>query len=146
MVSIRNSESSQCCDEARPEWDGYGNILLARYYVPVANISWRVGQLAAQRGWGAKRLAEEADLDQKTVRNILAGRATRVDLNTIAQLSRALGVGPGSLWDVGPEASGAWERTAGTAGEALPGELEQVLAGGWPEPVDPALERALRSP
>ena len=124
----------------------YGDILPFRYNVPVAKIAWRVGQLATQRGWGAKQLAEEADLDQKTVRNILAGRATRVDLNTIAQLSRALGVGPGSLWDVGPEASGAWERTAGAAGEAQPAELEQVLADEWPEPVDSALERALRTP
>jgi len=109
-------------------------------------LSWRVEQLAAQRGWGARQLAEEAELDQKTVRNILAGRATRVDLNTIAQLSRALGVGPGSLWEVEPGASGAWERTAGAAGDAHAGELEQVLAGKWPESIDPALERALRSP
>lgn len=112
----------------------------------MSKISWRVEELAAQRGWGARRLAEESGLDQKTVRNILAGRATRVDLSTIAQLSQALGVGPGSLWDIGPKASGAWERTAGAAGEAPPGELERVLAGEWPEPVEPALERALRSP
>jgi DNA-binding Xre family transcriptional regulator len=112
----------------------------------MTKISWRVEQLATQRGWGAGRLAEEAGLDPKTVRNILAGRATRVDLNTIAQLSRALGVGPGSLWEVGPEASGAWERTAGAAGDARPGELERVLVGDWPELADPALERALRSP
>jgi len=112
----------------------------------MTKISWRVERLAAQRGWGPKELAAEAGLDQKTVRNILAGRATRVDLNTIAQLSRALGVAPGSLWDVGPEASGAWEKTAGAAGDAQTGELEQVLAGAWPEPLDPALERVLRSP
>jgi|SRR4249919_2695751 len=111
----------------------------------MTKISWRVGQLAAQRGWGAGRLAEEAGLDPKTVRNILAGRATRVDLNTIAQLSQALGVGPGSLWEVEPGAR-AWERTAGVAGDAQPGELERVIAGDWPERVDPALERALRSP
>jgi DNA-binding Xre family transcriptional regulator len=109
-------------------------------------ITWRVEQLAAQRGWGARQLAEEAGLDQKTVRNILAGRATRVDLNTIAQLSRALGVGPGSLWDVGAEPSRAWERTAGSAGEARSGELDDVLAGRWAEQLDPALERSLRSP
>lgn len=109
-------------------------------------ITWRVEELAAHRGWGARRLAEAAGLDQKTVRNILAGRATRVDLNTIARLSRALGVGPGSLWDVGPDTTGAWERTAGSAGEARPGELDEVLAGHWSEETDPALERALRSP
>src|SRR6188472_4316166 len=96
-------------------------------------ITWRVEELAAQRGWGARRLAEVAGLDQKTVRNILAGRATRVDLNTIARLSRALGVGPGSLWDVGPDMVGAWESTAGSAGEAMPGELDEVLAGRWSE-------------
>jgi DNA-binding Xre family transcriptional regulator len=108
-------------------------------------ITWRVEELAAQRGWGARQLAEETGLDQKTVRNILAGRATRVDLNTIARLSRALGVGPGSLWDVDPSSNGAWERTAGAAGEATPAELDEVLSGRWPEP-DPALERALRAP
>lgn len=109
-------------------------------------IAWRVEELAAQRGWGARRLAEETGLDQKTVRNILAGRATRVDLNTIAQLSRALGVGPGSLWDLGADPARAWERTAGSAGEARPGELDDVLAGNWSEQTDSALERALRSP
>ena len=109
-------------------------------------IFWRVGELTAQRGWNARQLAEEAGLDQKTVRNILAGRATRVDLNTIARLSQALKVGPGSLWDVDSDSTGAWERTAGSAGEAGPGELDEVLAGGWSERTDPALERALRSP
>jgi DNA-binding Xre family transcriptional regulator len=109
-------------------------------------ITWRVEELASGRGWGARRLAEEAGLDQKTVRNILAGRATRVDLNTIARLSRALGVGPGSLWDLGPDAAKAWERTAGAAGEARPGELDAVLTGSWSEQTDPGLERALRSP
>jgi DNA-binding Xre family transcriptional regulator len=112
----------------------------------MSQMTWKVGELAAQRGWGARRLAEETGLDQKTVRNILAGRAKRVDLNTIAQLSRALGVGPGSLWDIGPDATVVWERTAGSAGEARPGELVEVLAGRWSEETDPALERALRSP
>jgi DNA-binding Xre family transcriptional regulator len=112
----------------------------------MAQINWRVEELATQRGWGARQLAEETGLDQKTVRNILAGRATRVDLNTIARLSRALGVGPGALWDLDPSSTGAWERTAGSAGEARPGELDEVLAGGWSEWTDPALERALRAP
>jgi len=111
----------------------------------MSQITWRVEELATQRGWGARQLAEETGLDQKTVRNILAGRATRVDLNTIARLSRALGVGPGALWDVDPDSIGAWERTAGSAGEATPRELDEVLAGGWAEP-DPALERAQRAP
>jgi DNA-binding Xre family transcriptional regulator len=109
-------------------------------------ITWRVEELAAQHGWGVKQLAEETGLDQKTVRNIFAGRATRVDLKTIARLSRALGVGPGSLWDLDPDSTGAWERTAGAAGEAIAGELDEVLAGNWPEQIDPAMERALRAP
>lgn len=109
-------------------------------------IAWRVEEIAAQRGWGARELAEEAGLDQKTVRNILNGRATRVDLNTIARLSRALAVGPGALWDLEPDPATAWAKTAGSAGEARPGELDEVLAGRWPESLDPALERALRSP
>ena len=109
-------------------------------------ITWRVEELAAQHGWGVSRLAEETGLDPKTVRNIYAGRATRVDLKTIARLSRALGVGPGSLWEMDPNSTGAWERTAGAAGEARSGELENVLAGTWPEQLDPGLERALRSP
>jgi DNA-binding Xre family transcriptional regulator len=112
----------------------------------MSTIAWRVEELAAQRGWGARRLAEEAGLDPKTARNILAGRATRVDLSTIERLSRALGVGPGSLWDLGPESTGAWQRTAGAAGEGTRAELEEVLAGEWSERTDPALERALRSP
>jgi len=110
----------------------------------VPQIVWRVEELAAQRGWGARQLAEEAGLDQKTVRNILAGRATRVDLNTIARLSQALGVGPGSLWDLDGDPASAWKSTAGSAGEARPGELDDVLAGSWSEETDPALERALR--
>jgi DNA-binding Xre family transcriptional regulator len=109
------------------------------------SIVWRVGELAEQRGWSARRLAEEAGLDEKTVRKILAGRATRVDLNTIARLSRALGVGPGSLWDLGSDPSQAWESTAGSAGEAQAAELDEVLSGLWSERNDPALERAVRS-
>jgi DNA-binding Xre family transcriptional regulator len=112
----------------------------------MATITWRVEELAARRGWSARRLAEEAGLDQKTVRNILGGRATRVDLKTIARLSRALGVGPGSLWQVGPDPAQTWEQTAGSAGEARPGELDEVLAGTWSEQTDPGLERALRLP
>jgi DNA-binding Xre family transcriptional regulator len=112
----------------------------------MVQITWRVEQLAAQRGWSARQLAEAAGLDQKTARNIIAGRATRVDLDTIGRLAEALGVGPGSLWDLEPDIAGVWQRTAGAAGEARPDELEDVLAGRWSEETDPALERALRAP
>lgn len=119
------------------------NIPPRRHDAPMP-ISWRVEELAKQRGWGARQLAEEAGLDEKTVRNIIAGRATRVDLGTIDRLSRALGVGPGSLWETGDGPAAAWARTAGAAGEARNEELEEVLAGDWPDAPDPALERALR--
>lgn len=111
----------------------------------MAKMSWRVEELAARRGWGARQLAEETGLDQKTVRNILTGRATRVDLTTIEQLSRALEVGPSLLWDMGSDSTAAWEKTAGAAGAATQDELDEVLAGEWPEWADPGLERALRS-
>jgi DNA-binding Xre family transcriptional regulator len=112
----------------------------------MSQIAWKVEELAARRGWNARRLAETTGLDRKTVRNILSGRATRVDLNTIARLSRALEVGPGALWDLQPDPAQAWAKTAGSAGEAAPGELDEVLAGGPSERTDPALERAVRSP
>jgi DNA-binding Xre family transcriptional regulator len=109
-------------------------------------IEWRVDELAARKGWGARELAERAGVDEKTARNILAGRATRVDLETIARLCAALGVPAGPLWrDAGAATDRrAWDETAGAAGVARPGELDTVLAGGWDETPDPALERATR--
>ncbi|MGH2854570.1 MAG: helix-turn-helix domain-containing protein [Solirubrobacteraceae bacterium] len=112
----------------------------------MTTITWRVAELAARRGWGARQLAEAAGLDQKTVRNILAGRATRVDLETIARLSDTLEVAPGALWMSRPDPARAWMSTAGAAGQGEPGELEEILAGSRSEYVDSGLERALRSP
>lgn len=109
-------------------------------------IKWRVDELAARKGWSARQLAQRAGVDEKTARNILAGRATRVDLETIARLAAALGVPAGPLWrdaDLGPDPR-AWEETAGAAGTARPGELDAVLGGAWDETSDPALERATR--
>jgi DNA-binding Xre family transcriptional regulator len=114
--------------------------------VSMATITWRVAELAAHRGWGARQLAQAAGLDEKTVRNILAGRATRVDLETIARLSSTLEVSPGALWMSQPDPAEAWARSAGAAGRATPDELEQVLAENRSEYADPGLERALRSP
>lgn len=110
------------------------------------SIKWRVGELAARKGWGARQLAEQAGLDEKTARNIIAGKATRVDLETIARLSAALGVWPGPLWTETQTGSDevSWEQTAGAAGPARPGELDAVLGGAWQETTDPALERASR--
>jgi DNA-binding Xre family transcriptional regulator len=112
----------------------------------MTTIAWRVGELAAQRGWNTPRLAQATGLDEKTVRNIVAGRATRVDLDTIARLAGALGVKPGALWLIRPDPADAWNASAGSAGRGQPGELEQALAGDSSEHSDPALERALRSP
>ena len=110
------------------------------------SIKWRVGELAARKGWGARQLAERAGLDEKTTRNIIAGKATRVDLETIARLSAALGVWPGPLWAESQQGPGEvwWKETAGAAGPARPGELDAVLGGVWEDSTDPALERATR--
>ncbi|MGA8355178.1 MAG: helix-turn-helix transcriptional regulator [Solirubrobacteraceae bacterium] len=111
----------------------------------MTTIAWRVGQLAEQRGWSVRRLADAAGLDEKTVRNIIAGRATRVDLDTIARLSSTLEVTPGALWATEPDPHEAWLSAAGVAGQAQPGELDEVLAGSQPETLNAALERATRS-
>ena len=107
-------------------------------------IRWRVHELAARKGWGARQLAEQAGVDEKTARNILAGRATRVDLDTIARLATALGVTPGPLWR--EVAAGhnqrRWEDSAGAAGVARPGELDAVLGDVGADEPDPALLRA----
>lgn len=110
-------------------------------------IEWRVDELAARKGWTARQLAERAGVDEKTARNILAGRATRVDLETIARLSAALGVTAGPLWRDRASAADprAWDETAGVAGTARPGELDGVLGAGWSEATDPGLERGTRS-
>ena len=112
----------------------------------MATIAWRVDELAARRGWGSRELAREAGLDEKTVRGILTGRASRVDLRTIARLAEALGVTPGALWRTDLNRRAAWRKTAGAAGRGTPAELTEVLAGAWSEVTDPALERATRSP
>jgi len=114
--------------------------------VLMITLTWRVAELAAQRGWGTRQLAEAAGLDEKTVRNILAGRATRVDLETIARLSSTLKVTPGALWLSRPDPADAWASTAGSAGQAGPGELGQILTDSRSEYLDSGLERALRSP
>lgn len=109
-------------------------------------ITWRVAELAARRGWGARQLAKAAGLDKKTVRNIIAGRATRVDLATIARLSATLEVTPGALWMSRPDPAQTWESTAGAAGRARPGEFDEVLADHHSTYSDPGLERAVRAP
>lgn len=113
--------------------------------VHMSTITWRVGQLAAHRGWSTRRLAEAAGLDEKTVRNIVAGRATRVDLDTIARLSSTLEVTPGALWRSEPDPADAWLAAAGAAGQAQHDELNELLAGNRSDTFDSALERAMRS-
>jgi DNA-binding Xre family transcriptional regulator len=93
-------------------------------------------------GWEASELARRADLDPKTVRNIMAGRAKRVDLETIARLAETLEVPPGHLWRMEPGPD--WKGTAGMLRSATPEEIEHILRGGWDDIPDPALERATR--
>jgi DNA-binding Xre family transcriptional regulator len=108
-------------------------------------LAWRVDELAERRGWTAQRLAEKAGLDVKTVRNIVNGRATRVDLETIRRLVDALGVEPGALWRrTSRSGRDRWTATAGAAGIARRVEMARVLRGEWNESLDPALERASR--
>jgi DNA-binding Xre family transcriptional regulator len=110
------------------------------------SVKWRVDELTRRRGWNARELADRSGVDVKTARNILTGRATRVDLETIGRIADALGVSPGPLWrraDRG-EAAGRWAAAAGAAGRADRRELEWIL-GRADEPIpDPALERATR--
>ena len=108
-------------------------------------LGWRVDELAERRGWNAQRLAEKAGLDVKTVRNIVNGRATRVDLETIRRLVDALGVEPGALWRRTSRSSrDRWASTAGAAGTGRRDEIARILRGDWTEPLDPVLERASR--
>ncbi|MGI8425957.1 MAG: helix-turn-helix domain-containing protein [Actinomycetota bacterium] len=98
-------------------------------------IAWRVEEIARHKGFSAKELAERSGLTEKTVRNILAGKATRVDLRTIDRLSATLGVTPGALWKVASLES--WKTTRGIAGAMGSDELAELMSGS-----EPALERA----
>lgn len=108
------------------------------------SLRWRVDELAEGRGWGARQLAEAAGIDDKTARNILNSRATRVDLETISRLAAALGVAPGALWEPDDDQAEAWKRAAGAAGGGSADELADVLAGKWGDVPEPSLERASR--
>ncbi len=102
-------------------------------------------ELAEEKGWNARRLADKAGVDVKTARNILTGRATRVDLETIGRLADALGVDPGPLWRrSGGHRKDRWARTAGAAGIAPKDEIDRILKGEWDVDTDPGLERATR--
>jgi DNA-binding Xre family transcriptional regulator len=109
-------------------------------------VKWRVDELVEGKGWNARRLAEKAGVDIKTARNILTGRATRVDLETIGRLADALGVEPGSLWrrSGGPPQKNRWAGLAGVAGNAKKEEMDGILRGDSDESTDPGLERASR--
>ena len=108
-------------------------------------VKWRVDELAERKGWNARRLAEKAGVDIKTARNILTGRATRVDLETIGRLADALGVEPGDLWRRTQTA----ERIGGPPPLEQQGLVQRKKSigccrGVWDVDTDPALERATR--
>ena len=93
-------------------------------------VAWRVDELVERRGWNARRLAEKAGVDIKTARNIITGRATRVDLETIGRLADALGVEPGQLWRrTRPGPRNRWDAIAGIAGKASKEEIDAILRG-----------------
>jgi len=109
-------------------------------------VRWRVDELVERRGWSARQLAERAGLDVKTVRAIVTGRATRVDLETIGRLADALGVAPGELWRQSTQLRVAhrWEAVAGSGGHATREEMEWVLGRMRDEFPESGLERATR--
>ncbi len=109
-------------------------------------VRWRVNELATRKGWGARQLAEKAGIDVKTARNILTGRAARVDLRTISRLAQALDVAPGALWRTvdARRTVDAWKATAGAAGIATEEEIDRLLRAESDAP-DPGLERAARA-
>src|SRR3982074_3971747 len=85
-------------------------------------VKWRVDEAVERRGWSPRERAERAGLDVKTVRAIMTGRATRVDLETIGRLADALGVSPGDLWRQSTRLGLAdrWKAIAGSGGPATP--------------------------
>lgn len=109
-------------------------------------VKWRVDELARRKGWNAQQLAARARVDIKTARNILNGKATRVDLETIGRIADALGVEPGPLWRQTPSRrKNRWTASAGIAGIAPREEMERILGGrDWDIDTDPGLERATR--
>jgi DNA-binding Xre family transcriptional regulator len=108
-------------------------------------VKWRVDELAERKGWNARQLAAKAGVDIKTARNILMGKATRVDLETIGRLAGALGVEPGALWrHSGQSRSDRWSAVAGVAGKASRAEMDWVLGRASAEELEPGLERAAR--
>lgn len=108
-------------------------------------VKWRVDELAERKGWNARQLAAKARVDIKTARNILTGKATRVDLETIGRLAEALEVEPGALWrQSGKSRANRWARAAGVAGTATKEEMDWVLGRVADEFPDSGLERASR--
>jgi hypothetical protein len=85
-------------------------------------------------------------VDIKTARNILNGKATRVDLETIGRLARALEVDPGQLWDADRPITAAerFAAVAGSAGRATKHEMDWVLGRRKDALPISALERATR--
>jgi len=108
-------------------------------------LAWRVDELVKRRGWTARQLADRAGVDVKTARNIVAGRATRADLETIGRLADALDVPVGALWRrVDGRHTASWSATAGVAGQASGEEMDWVLGRQAEEYPEPGLERSLR--
>lgn len=60
-------------------------------------ITFRVRELREARGWTQRELARLANVRPNTVLDIEYGRTTRIDLEVLGRLARALEVDPGYL-------------------------------------------------
>lgn len=62
------------------------------------SIKLQIGELARQRGLTIKALAERAGVAYNTAHTLATGRATRIDLDTLDRMCRALQVEPGVIF------------------------------------------------
>lgn len=60
-------------------------------------IQLQVGVMAKKQGFTIKSLAERAGVAYNTAHSLYTGRATRIDLDTLERLCRALDAEPGDL-------------------------------------------------
>jgi DNA-binding Xre family transcriptional regulator len=62
-------------------------------------LKLRVGQLMRERNMSERELSERTGLARNTVRAIMRGVNTRVDLEVLNKISEALGVHPAELFE-----------------------------------------------
>lgn len=72
-------------------------------------LKFRVGALMKEKGISEGELAERAGLARNTVRALMRGVNTRVDLIVLERIAAALGVRPLELLEETDEPRGQWE-------------------------------------